>query len=149
MKPTRKMIDALRRTAERVSGEDGGFNWASCHECTCGILVQELTGMSAVGVKNLVVNDSYIGTWTSRSAIDHEFRRPSQVVENLCEKYGFEPIDFHRLEYLKYPSDGIFSHPDDVTKWLYAEADRLEVQLVTLQKEKEKVNVQTQQVQLR
>lgn len=55
MKPSQRLIDALRRAADRIEAPGSDYFWLRSESCNCGILAQEL------GVPSEFMN--MIGSW--------------------------------------------------------------------------------------
>jgi hypothetical protein len=98
-RPTRVLVDALRRTAARLRGTHAAFRWTHMGACNCGHLAQTLTDRSKDEIHRLAIEKA--GDWgehaveycaTSGYPIDH-------VLSEMLDA-GLELADVEHLERL-------------------------------------------------
>lgn len=133
-----KLINALRKTAERLEG-GAKYEWGHMARCNCGHLVQTLTDMSDYEIAKSV--DFKLDEW-SEYAQDY-CKGTGHKVDDLfltLQNVGFSHEDVVRLENLSDKrvltrlGDGPCylrrNKVDDVTRYMYTLADLLEEETV-------------------
>lgn len=134
-RPTLELIQALRVTAARLSGGDGGarYKWSHFGQCNCGNLAQTVTRLSPEQVYRAAFDRS--GDWGEQA---REFCPTSGypidfVLRSLFE-LGLEQTDIRHLERLSDDrvlkrlsvSSLAHNHRDNVVRYMNAWADLLE-----------------------
>lgn len=138
MKPTRQLIDALRRAADRIEDPRGPYSWSDVVYCNCGILAQELLGVDAIRLTQLLVmgHESH-GPWLhrgDRAAACRATGVPMSQVSSALVEGGIDPYEFGVIELADIPHKECkynenFANRNYVARWMRQQADILEEQL--------------------
>ena len=97
-KPTIELIDALRKTADRLKN-GAYYAWGNHGACNCGNLVQSVTLLTKEEILRFA--QSGIGEWTE---LAEDYCENTNVPVNLLlqklEILGLTSVDIHNIEYL-------------------------------------------------
>lgn len=97
-KPSFELIDALRKTANRLK-TGAYYAWGNHGGCNCGNLLQVITNLSKEEI--LQYAHSGIGEWTE---LAEEYcsttNAPVTLLLKKLQDVGLTPSDIHHLEYL-------------------------------------------------
>ena len=139
-RPTRTLIDALRRAAKRL--EDGAeYSWTHMGSCNCGHLVQMLTERTKSEIHQLALQKA--GDW-GQQAVDHcpVSGYPIDHIITTMIEAGMSHQDIHDLERLSSAQvlraipDGRrrldYRQRDDVVVYMRTWADQLELRLAAM-----------------
>jgi len=159
MKPTKQLVDGLRKAADRIEkGREGGYRWSQPGSCNCGVLLQELQGLveSAVLHQHNLLCDCKHNTWTEIDQIFEKLACGTMPFSGTCsatglsvqelalrlKEYGLEEGDFELLEFCGTTEaehiDGLgiyrdcrdsYGNPEYVAKFFRNLADELESKL--------------------
>ncbi len=138
-----RLIEALRTVARRLASDPSGYDWRHTGRCNCGLLAQELLGMTDGEVCDLKRTDAS-GAWTfaAEAGFCRKTQRPMAVIFTKLAEFGLGEADFAHLEWLGNPavaarlgkpimqlyrptSSG-WDDPLDVSRYMLAWADLLE-----------------------
>ena len=134
MKANWKLIQALRSAADRIEN-DNDYSWMCWEKCNCGILAQELLGVSQGTLDEMLdISDEFKGWTISSKDICSTTGLPHAAIYNTLMEYGLEVGDFTQIEYLRGPNERLrtFDEYGDktiVSNWMREKADLLEKQL--------------------
>ena len=98
-KPTLRLINALRETADRLQN-GAAYAWGNHGSCNCGNLLQVVTQLTKQQI--LTYAHTGLGEWTEL-AVDYcpVTNAPINLLIASLEKLGLTPTDIHNLEYLE------------------------------------------------
>ncbi len=85
-KPSARLVQAIRRTAQRVARPDVAYRWSNFALCNCGHLAQTLTGLSEEELRD--AGRSRAGDWAEQAR--RQQRIWGRPVEDPCRE-GFLP----------------------------------------------------------
>src|SRR5256885_15246328 len=97
MKPTKKLILALRETALQLINESVEYNWWCSRKCNCGLL--------AINLGLEIDKNVYVGSWAeaARNTIYcHVTNHLLSKIFNFLLSCGLEKEDFEKIELLDY-----------------------------------------------
>jgi hypothetical protein len=94
-----KLIEALRKTADRIASGTSDYSWVDSRQCNCGQLLQTITGESAKQLLNRQMSGEVeFINWSN--IFGHVYL--SKWADRLVES-GMTYSDIHDLEYLVNP----------------------------------------------
>lgn len=97
--PSIELIDALRKTAKRLS-EGVAYAWGNHGTCNCGNLLQVVTNISKEDI--LTYAQTGFGEWTELSEeYCHVTNAPVSLLIKQLQEIGLTPVDIHNIEYLE------------------------------------------------
>ena len=112
--PNKKLIDALRETAQRLRrGAD--YAWGNHGSCNCGNLLQVVGNMT----KDEILRHAHtgIGEWTELAEETCSVTNaPYTLLIKKLEEIGLTPTDIHNLEYLE--DQEVLKHLPGGFRWL-------------------------------
>ena len=96
--PNPELIDALRKTADRLAG-GARYEWGHMGRCNCGHLVQTLTKLTDIDIARSV--DYQLDEW-SEYAEDYCEGSGTKVQDlfDTLKDFGLSPDDVRHLEHL-------------------------------------------------
>ena len=118
MKPTKKLILALRETAQLLREKPEKYKWFFPNTCNCGLLCQ------ALGEKEFRV-----GAWSIAAAngFCSTTGLPIKKLFKTLSEFGLEKKDFNEIEHcIRDGKIGNFKNPAFVAVWMDERADQLE-----------------------
>ncbi|MFB6290714.1 MAG: hypothetical protein ABEJ25_03165 [Candidatus Bipolaricaulia bacterium] len=102
MIPSTKLINALRRTANRIEATPVGdympltdnldWNWFDNERCNCGLLAQEL------GFSKEQIDKEILGSWVVQPAICESTGKPLGEILRTLSEFGIEESQIAVLE---------------------------------------------------
>jgi hypothetical protein len=112
--PNKKLIDALRETAERLR-QGAHYAWGNHGSCNCGNLLQVVGNMT----KEEILRHAHtgIGEWTELAEETCSVTNaPYTLLIKKLEEIGLTPTDIHNLEYLE--DQEVLKHLPGGFRWL-------------------------------
>lgn len=98
MKPSQRLIDALRRAADRIEAEPGCYEWSLAHKCNCGLLARELLNVDALRIHVMATHETRRSVW-SENACPSTGEPVHEIIQKLFDA-GVSSDDITELENL-------------------------------------------------
>lgn len=139
MIPSRQLIDALRRAADRIEAPGSDYDWHKGEVCNCGQVARQLIEPSEL--LELMYGHAEHGTWSERESRGYcpVTGLPIWKVIKALAGFGFERGDLAEIESTSNQTVcdragipnrlGLRTNPSHVASYLRAQAQILEEQL--------------------